>query len=246
MENGDKQLFRRLDDLIRLCGVRAKPQFYGFLDERQRELVREYVRSAPVFCTFFGGYETAERTFVCVSETMDEGVEFPLAALEFTFRKADVLTHRDFLGALMSLGIKRESVGDILTEEGRALVFLEEAVCAFVLPQLTKIGRVGVKVKKTDEFQLPKQGEIEIVQGIVSSIRLDTVVNVMTHLSREKSKQLIMAGLVKHNFEFCDNPSKPVASGDRISARGYGKFTLASVGSPTKKGKYHIVLHKHI
>ena len=86
---------------------------------------------------------------------------FPICGIEFSFRKCDRLTHRDFLGSLMSLGIERETVGDILVEDGRAVVFVKAELSDYVKSQISKVGRVGVKVDDADLSKLPQGRGVE-------------------------------------------------------------------------------------
>ena len=245
MDISDEILFGRIDDMISVSAVRNKPQYMGFLDERQQYIVKNYIKYFDYDFNFFGGYSGAERCFASINAA-NQPLIYPIVAVEFSFRKADKLTHRDFLGSLMALGIKRESVGDILVDEGRAIVFVDENISAYILNQTNKIGKVGVKTKIVTEFNLPENDETQAISGTISSPRLDCYVNLITRLSREKSKELIMSKTVTLNYEICQNQSKAVSENDRISIRGYGKFTVDKIGSLTKKGRYHTTVLKHI
>ncbi len=96
---------------------------------------------------FWGGYPDAERVFFgAFPDFMEPDAKaFPIAALTAAFRRQDRLTHRDFLGALLHAGLERSSLGDILTEEGRAVIFCRREVSGFLCTQVEKIGGVGVQ-----------------------------------------------------------------------------------------------------
>ena len=119
--DNDKLFLSQLDDAVYLCQQRQKPYFFPFLSERKQAVAKHYLDSV-CFSTysFFGGYDDSERKVLGLY-FYDEIESFPVTALEITFRKADKLTHRDFLGALMSLGIERDTVGDIWSRTEGAL-----------------------------------------------------------------------------------------------------------------------------
>ena len=194
---------------------------------------------------FFGGYEGSERSVLGLWFYEEpEDAQFPVSALEITFRNADKLTHRDFLGALMSLGIERETVGDILVEDGRCIVFVKSEIRDYITSQLFKIGSAGVRIREAEPTALPKgRGEEELV-CVVPSLRLDAVVAALTGLSREKTKTLILSGKVACNFEPCDNVSRAVKEGDSLSIRGKGKYKIDGVIGETKKHRIRIsIIH---
>ncbi len=149
----DNALFAaRVNDAADICEKAQKPKFLGFLTADEAECARRLLNNRRCSTKFFGGYEGAERVMLGCFPDWDEIQDFPVSAVTFTFRKSDALRHRDFLGALMALGIKRETVGDILTEEGRAVIFVTNEVKGFVLSQVEKIGSVGVKVRRRGAF----------------------------------------------------------------------------------------------
>ena len=127
ISDDEKQLYSRVEDTIRLCSKRNTPCFLGFLDQREQALI---VRRASVFGDvkwhLFGGYEGAERAVLAVFPDFfqEEYLEFPFGAVAFHYRKAQKLTHRDFLGTLMAAGVRRDTIGDILCGEGLTVVFL--------------------------------------------------------------------------------------------------------------------------
>lgn len=122
----DKQLIARLNNGIDLCLTRQKPYFMPFMSERKQALLASKLKKAYFDnYLFFGGYDDSERKMLGLFFDEPSTSMFPICGIEFSFRKCDRLTHRDFLGSLMSLGIERETVGDILVEDGRAVVFVK-------------------------------------------------------------------------------------------------------------------------
>lgn len=241
----DKQLVAQLNDGIDLCLTRQKPYFMPFMSERKQAVLFSELKKAYFDnYLFFGGYGNSERKMLGLF--FDEPCEdcFPISAVEFSFRKCDKLTHRDFLGALMSLGIERETVGDILVEDGRAVVFVRTELSDYIMSQISKVGRVGVKVDDADLSKLPQGRGFEEKTYIVSSLRLDNIVAAVCRLSREKTRTVIMADSVCVNFEETKNVSLNLKEDDVFTIRGKGKFVLKSILGTTGKGRIRIsVIH---
>lgn len=241
----DKQLVAQLNDGIELCLTRQKPYFMPFMSERKQAVLFSELKKAYFDnYLFFGGYGNSERKMLGLF--FDEPCEdcFPISAVEFSFRKCDKLTHRDFLGALMSLGIERETVGDILVEDGRAVVFVKTELSDYIMSQISKVGRVGVKVDDADLSKLPQGRGFEEKTYIVSSLRLDNIVAAVCRLSREKTRTVIMADSVCVNFEETKNVSLNLKEDDVFTIRGKGKFVLKSILGTTGKGRIRIsVIH---
>ena len=241
----DKQLVAQLNDGIELCLTRQKPYFMPFMSERKQAVLFSELKKAYFDnYLFFGGYGNSERKMLGLF--FDEPCEdcFPISAVEFSFRKCDKLTHRDFLGALMSLGIERETVGDILVEDGRAVVFVKTELSDYIMSQISKVGRVGVKVDDADLSKLPQGRGFEEKTYIVSSLRLDNIVAAVCRLSREKTRTVIMADSVCVNFEETKNVSLNLKEDDVFTIRGKGKFVLKSILGNTGKGRIRIsVIH---
>lgn len=240
----DKLFVSKLDDAVYLSQKRQKPYFFSFLSEAEQALAKQYLVSTGFDSfDFYGGYENSERKVLCLDYYDDDPV-YPISALEFKFRQADKLTHRDFLGALMSLGIERETVGDILVEDGRCVVFVKTEIADYIKSQISKIGRAGVKVSDADVSSLPKGRGEEEKSVIVSSLRLDNIVAAISGASREKTKNLILSGNVTLNFFECTNISKSVCEGDVLTVRGKGKFKINGVMGETKKHRIRIsIIH---
>lgn len=238
----DELFYSKLDDVADLCYTRQKPYFFPFLSERRQALAEKYLRAIYFenFC-FFGGYENSERKMLALCYD-DSKPEFPVSALEFRYRICDKLTHRDFLGALMSLGIERETVGDILVEDGRTVVFIKNELKDYIISQISKIGNVGVKIYDADLSKLPKGRGTEELSLVVSSLRLDNIVAGVIGLSREKTKSLILTGNVSLNYIQTMNISQIANVGDVLIIRGKGKYILNAVMGETKKGRIRISL----
>lgn len=239
-------------DKIYAARDRYRTGFTFFLTEPQAALAKK-IAASERFENFrsFGGYEGAERVVFGFFADGDEPREdalsefFPISALTLRYRPADKITHRDILGALMSLNIARETVGDILAGEGCAVVFLT-AAAAREAAGIIKIGRTGVRISEGfDPDSLPER-EFAPINGTVSSLRADSVVALALRCARSKSAALISGGSVVLRGQVCTQTSAQVAEGDVFSVRGHGKFRLEKVGAPTKKDRIFIEIYKYI
>lgn len=202
---------------------------------------------------FWGGYEGAERkrffTFPAylfyTAETVDGLLpDDAMTAVLIEGSGYASFTHRDYLGALMHLGIERDSIGDILPQSDcSAVLFALPPVAGLLMSSegLTSVGRDRVKVAP---FDVPdgfgRKEETKRIEGVVSSTRLDCAAAVLCCLSREKAKELIRSGLVQRNYEDEMSPDAPVEEGDVISVRGYGRYRIEEFGSRTRKDRLHI------
>lgn len=248
LSHEDKLLAARVLDAAEMSEEKHMDKFTFFLDEHQQMLCRKVLGSV---CfekfRFFGGYDTAQRqilgTFAPYSEPED--IDFPIKAFTFTYRRSDHLTHRDFLGCLMSLGIERDTVGDIIVSEGRTVVFVCDSV-ALPVGALEKIGRVGVKVSEGFELDAIPVQEYKDISGTVASLRLDCVLSLALRISREKAADLIRSTGAEVNYVSVNSQDTRLCGGDVFSVRGYGKFRLADDGVATKKDRIFITVKKYV
>jgi len=246
----DKLLAAKVSDAIRLCMLKSTPRFVGFLNERQGAIVSMVAKSKATNFKLYGGYDSAERAYFgvfpdwCQNENYD-GM-FPISAVTLHFRNGEGLSHRDFLGALMGLGIKRESVGDILVEDSRAVIFLNQDICVYVLTQLDKVGSAGIKIEEGITGSLPQGGGFLSISSTVPSPRLDAVISALLNTSRGKIEELIISGLVSIDSLPCEKVTKEVLEGSVIKIRGSGKFIVDSLSKQTKKGRLIINARKYL
>ena len=230
-------LVARINDTFDISQKTSKPKFFGFLRREEAVLAQRTLDNRGADYTLYGGYEAAERVMLgCFPDWCDEAA-FPITAVTFTYRAADELRHRDFLGALTAIGITRESIGDILVEKGRAVAFLRNEVLSFVLLNIDKIGRIGVKISEGFNEPLPQADSLIEATVTVSSLRLDCVVSAVCGVSRNKANELIDIGFVTVNSVICEKSTKQVNDGDAISVRGKGKFIVGNTSSKTKKDR---------
>lgn len=238
----ETEFCRHIKDLAVLGEKTRTPRFSGFLTERQQQLAEAAANSEGVGCGFWGGYDEAVRKIFSAPAEADND-SFPLEAVTFFFREKDTLTHRDFLGALMSLGLKRDQIGDIAVTEGGAVVFATLNAAAVILAETEKVGRVGVRSERGIKIRLPRQ-EFEEISAVIASQRLDVLTAAVCNISRDKAASLIKSGGVAVAGAEVKSPSRNVGEGESFSVKGYGKFIFTGLGAETKKGKNHAIIKK--
>ncbi len=235
----------RLFEAKQRCESQNKPCFIGFLSEEEAAFAKSISAFSDI--VFYGGTENSERVF---AGFFPYGIEpakkaFPIKSIAVAFRKTATLSHRDFLGAVLSLGIKREAVGDILIEEGRALIFVSSSVAPLILSELKTVGREGVTLKENPDITISSSSKREQQVFTVSSLRLDCVVAAICSLSRNSALEIIEQKMVKVNSLILEKPTKIISEGDKISVRGKGKFSIKSLNGETKKGRLKITVEKY-
>lgn len=217
--------------------------FTDFLSMDERGELLGMVKSGMINASFlrlFGGYEDAERAVARFGSPADFGWEedFPICVLRIdplNERFSEELTHRDYLGALMHLGIKRELVGDIRIAGNTAYLFVLERIAELISGELTKVKHTSVKVSPADDSaSLPKQAWRELILNIPSE-RLDALVAEITGLSRGKAGALFQEKKVFVNALPVSDGGKRCAEGDVISIRGFGRFIYDGILKTTKK-----------
>ncbi len=243
-----KLLIPRIKDAVRLCDTSGLPRFIGFLTTEEAAEALKTAKTLHCRFNLYGGYDSAERVVFGVYPDWceDEAAFSPVRAVTFVYRRQDKLAHRDFLGALMSLGITRETVGDILIEEGRTVVFLLREVVPTVLNGVSKVANAGVTVSNGFTEPLPGQGEMQDISDTVASERLDCVVSALLKCSRNEAAELIRDGAVSVNSVCVDKSTKTVSAGDKITVRRRGKFIIESASSRTRKDRIVLKAKKYI
>lgn len=247
MGTQELELFEaRIEDCVRL-GER-RPSFLGFLELSERaeaERILRHIHAQNYL--FYGGWDDAERVILGVfPEYLDpDPTLFPLTALTLQFRKQDVLTHRDFLGSFMAQGVVRASLGDILIEEGRAVLFVKSELAPHFTAQIEKIGRVGIHISEGFTEPLPAAHSFQPIRGVIASERLDCFVALLAGAGREKAAQMIHGGFVSVNHREVLSASAHLNPGDTVSIRRYGRFIVDTIGPQTKKGRLSVQCRKY-
>ena len=250
----DRLVLAKILDRAEQAGNRNIPAATDFLSPAQLAQAGEALRLAGFPETGYaalGGYETAERRLLLFLpdwlEAEDAESQSPIRCLRAAFRAEYKLTHRDFLGSLMGMGIVREKVGDILVGPDSADLIVLDTVADFLLRSWDSAGRARLAVSaiEPDNLHIPAVSCKE-ARDTVSSLRLDAVASAGFRMARGRAAALIESGKVQVNWRECTKPDKLLSAGDTVSARGFGKFELKEVGGVTKKGRTSIVLWVYV
>lgn len=246
----DKLLLAKLWDKINGAILRDIPANTCFLSPREQSMAQFLFGDYPGL-VFFGGYDTATRKMlVYLPEYMDEASLYdtpPMACIRASFYAGDSLSHRDFLGALMGAGIAREAVGDILVDKESCDFFVTEELVPYLLQSFDSAGRSKLRLEQIglQDANIPEP-EIQELKDTLASLRLDSVISSGFRISRSAAADFITAGKAVLNGLQCEKPDKAVEAGAVISVRTKGKIKLEHIGSPTKKGRIPVVIHRYL
>lgn len=250
MGNDEKLLISKTEDLFRLCDKYASPQFSDFLDGGELVTIREKaVIPFDYNVIYFGGFPDAEKQIMGVFPQWIEPElsEFPIVCLKVIGGYTRKLTHRNYLGTVMSLGVAPQKLGDIVVYDDFAYVLLHRSIAGYVADNLHKIGNQGVKVEIIDDFgSITIERKYKTIGAVCASSRLDAVVGAAANVSRAVSASLINGGKVKLNHRITEKTSENVKEGDLLSIRGYGRFLVYSFDGETRKMRMHITLKQYI
>ena len=209
-----------------------------FLEPPSEALCRAAANAAGCAVAFFGGYDGAERRVAGFYSGVSGELSFPIRRLLLSWNpRYGSPGHRDILGALMGLGVARETLGDIALLKEGALVFVHADVADYVLGNLESCGRVKVRVSACGEEVVPPEPEGALVYRTVPSERLDAVLAAAYDLSRQEAQSLVRAELVKVNHVVETRGDCHLDEGDIVSARGLGRFRLREITGLTRKGR---------
>ncbi|HBM79824.1 MAG: YlmH/Sll1252 family protein [Clostridiales bacterium] len=247
----DKEFASKIIDTIEQARKNRDVKYTQFLDPAQIKMAEKIIEQFDgIKYTISSGIENCERNIIAVypDYASFEEIKLPLDAICISYNtKFEKIGHRDVLGAIMSLGIKREKVGDIFFNDNRCFIVVYKDISYYVLTNMTKIKHTPVKAEYID-FKDIKSREYEYkdVMSNVASLRLDSVLSSGFGESRRSISNEILNGNVKVNWEVTEEPHFIVQEGDTISLRGRGRIILYKVLGTTKKGRINILIKKVI
>lgn len=238
-----QQLKNRFRDLADRSFSQGIYTFTGFLGLAEQDLFHQMEKELGYAgFALSGGCEGADRQMIRFGDQGLLGYEmpFPIVCIHIKpliAKFADKLSHRDFLGALMNLGIDRGTIGDIKVGEKEAYLFCVDSIASFICENLGKVKHTHVNCSVTENMTELPQEEPVFVNIQVQSLRIDAVLAKVYNMSREKSLDLFRAGKVYVNGRLCENNSRLLRPDETVNARGYGKFRLVGEPRETRKGK---------
>ncbi len=250
MEKEELLFRKRIGELARICYERDVPVHTDFLTLNEQTTFLSLVPSLPpVRYELTGGYEMAERKVVCFLPSYEECLwnnPFTcLLAQPVNPRFSQELTHRDYLGALMNLGIERDKIGDILIDGKLCRIFCMEDMADYLCGELHSVSRTTLTLSRVPAGELKIEPRFERISGSVASLRLDCVLALAWKSSRSKMTPYIDGEKVFVNGRLALSNSQVLKDGDIVSVRGLGKFAYRGVETETKKGRLFIALDRY-
>lgn len=243
MDKETVQLQNRFRDLAEKSYAQNIFVFTGFLSLAEQDIfLKTAGEISHVSYRLFGGREDCERKMVRFGSPEDLGYEedFPIVCIHISplhKKFADDFTHRDFLGALMHLGIERNILGDIFTADQEAFLFCQETMTSFICQKLDKVKHTHVRCEVLQDRLLIPVKKPQPEEVTVNSQRADGIVARLYHLAREKSQKLFEEKKIYIDGKLAENPSRCLRPDELVTVRGYGRFLYQGICYETKKGK---------
>ncbi len=237
-------LFAHIFDMSERCFNHGGICYGSFLSESEQSDLIKKASLLPCAYTLFGGYEDAERKMVAFLPDYAEA-NFPISVLNIKTPNLARLTHRDFLGSLLGIGIKREKCGDIIINEDSCSIILHSDIVRFAADNLLRVGREGVSTSalSLDSLILPEK-KFSCITGTVSSPRLDAIVALFIKSGRSEATEFISSGRVFVNGICANKNDMHLSGGEKISVRGKGKC-IVEFGGQSKKGRIFVNISKY-
>lgn len=242
----EEQLEKRFQELAERCWRQGSYIFTNFLDlDGQNRFSRVRSSLPPVPVTLFGGAEGCERQVLCFGDENFCGypAAFPISCLKIAplnHRFAEPLTHRDYLGALMALGMERELLGDIILREDAAYLFCIDRVAPYITDNFVQARRTVLTCEKVDALPAGDLFRLEKRTAQLTSERIDALIAHVYKFSRADAQALFPQGKIFVNGRLTQDSSYTPKPGDIVSIRGIGRLRYTGVESLSKKGKCNV------
>ena len=247
----DEFLLKRIRELANLSYQRDIVTFTDFLNlNEQNMLVSLKLHEMGVEVKLFGGYEHAERQMAAFfPESLGFSWDYPIDCLKIepkALRFSEELGHRDYLGALLNLGVDRSVVGDILIKDKEAWFFCLHKMSDFFIENFIRVKHTTVLVSRVEQAEEIPEPEFEMINGTCASVRLDALIGLAFQASRSSMVSFIESGLVFVNGKLITSNGYEPKEGDIISVRGKGRFIYDGVSRQTKKGRLGVRIRKYV
>ena len=254
----DKLLISKMLDKMELAFSKNRIEYTDFLDSYQSHLLETILKQENGSHYFIsGGVESAERKIIVFyPEKLNSVVEqnhtkiLPMVCIRIVLPKEmhGAYSHRDYLGGLMKLGIKREKIGDIFVFEDGADILALEEIAHFLMTNMSSLTRFSkAKIEQIAFDQVrPKSIHKEKMHIVVASMRLDCIISEILRTSRGKAEEILKEGRVFVNFEPHDKLTKQIKEKDLITIRGKGRFEIEQIEGTTKNDRIKLVVGKFV
>lgn len=243
----EKLLISRIHSLVARAsqGIGSRSDF---LDLRQQDLARAAaVNGENIEWELSGGYNEAERKRLLAYPFWETKVETKIACLKIRHKEfpGQSIGHRDYLGAVLNLGLKREKLGDIVLQQDVAFMFADNDIADYLTCQLTRVRHFAVSaetIKVCDFIYQPPN--LTTLQVNLPSLRLDAAIASVYNLSRTQVDKYVESGDARINHLEILKPSAEIKVGDLISVRGLGRFRLDELGGLSRKGRQYVKISR--
>ena len=253
--NADELVKAKVEDRISQCRDGWYVTSTGLLDSHEQAITLSAVRqgSAGVRTLMYGGYEGAERRMlVCIPAEIPMTDEEAVSGLLEVLRVekpaiSRELSHRDYLGSMLGLGIDRSVTGDILVRDDGADIIIMPEIADFLIQEYKQVGRTNIKTSTVpiEELIIPN-ARIEVIKDTVNSLRLDNVIASAFNISRAKAAEAIRSGIVSIDHIECLKPDARLEEGAVLVLKGKGKAVLKEVGGESKKNRTWIIIERYV
>ena len=244
LQSTQSELLRRLSDLATRCEKNMSVANSSFLTPAESLDAEKLPLPDGVSLLLHGGFSESERKiafflpYYLDEGSFDAGEVIKAVRIQSYFGEPG---HRDYLGAILGLGIERNRIGDILVDGSSAVLFCMASVSSLIIQELDKVGRYGVKTELLPLSEIPvPERKTKLKSFTVKSLRLDAVTGDMFGFSRTSAAEYVRLGAVTLNYNICDKTDASVKEGDIISVRGKGKGKITAVGGRSKKDRLFI------
>ena len=247
----DDFFLKRIRELANLSYQRDIVTFSDFLNLNEQNMVSSLKRQFPqIVMEIFGGYENAERQMVAFHpDALAFTWEYPIDCLKIepkAIKFSESLTHRDYLGALLNLGIERSVIGDLVVQEKAAWFFCQNKMTDFFLDNLCRVRHTNILITKVDDPDKLPCPKLEAINGTCASVRLDSLISLAFKASRSSMVSYIEGGQVFVNGKLITSNGYEPKEGDIISVRGKGRFIFDGMSHQTKKGRCGVRILRYI
>lgn len=219
--------------------------FSDFLNLNEQNMVSSLKQQFPqVVMETFGGYVNAERQMVAFHpDALAFTWEYPIDCLKIepkAIKFSENLSHRDYMGALLNLGVDRSVIGDIIVQEKAAWFFCQSKMTEFFLENLCRVRHTNILITKVNDPEEFPHPNLESINGTCASVRLDSLIALAFKASRSSMVSYIESGQVFVNGKLITSNGYEPKEGDIVSVRGKGRFIFDGVSHQTKKGRYGV------
>ena len=248
MEKQDYQLLKRIDDYIHIAQYKNTVSYTRFLNPYEQSIAIQKLKTEKdIKYIVSGGYEGSERNIIIIYPDNDyTDIENNLSVAKIVFSKHDTkyINHRMILGSVLSLGIKRDGVGDIIIDQSTAYIIATKQMGKYICDNLLQIGRAHISteyIDSTNNINLNIK-EADAITGTIASLRIDCILALALKISRSKAAELIANQLVYINWQLVTKPTIQIDINQIITIRKKGRVILKDIGKNSRKNRIWVEL----